>query len=59
MIVHPKYVLFLTILNLEKIKKFIKKDTTLISIDRFDENIKYFEEIFTKVLNRCKRYCQI
>ncbi len=47
---NPKVCIVSNDTHLEKIKKFIKKDTTLISIDRFDKNIKYFEEIFTKVL---------
>ncbi len=47
---NPKVCIVSNDTHLEKIKKFIKKDTTLISIDKFDKNIKYFEEIFTKVL---------
>ncbi len=47
---NPKVCIVSNNTHFEKIKKFIKKDTTLISIDRFDKNIKSFEEIFTKVL---------
>ena len=47
---NPKVCIVSNNTHLEKIKKFIKKDTTLISIDKFDKNIKSFEEIFTKVL---------
>ena len=47
---NPKVCIVSNNTHFEKIKKFIKKDTTLISIDKFDKNIKSFEEIFTKVL---------
>ena len=46
----PKVCIVSNDIQLRKIKKFIKKDTILISIDGFDKKIKCFEQIFSKVL---------
>ena len=46
----PKVCIVSNDIQLRKIKKFIKKDTILISIDGFDKKIKCFEQIFSEVL---------
>ena len=46
----PKVCIISNIQQFKKIKNFIKDDTVLISIDKFDQNIICFDEIFDKVL---------
>ena len=46
----PKVCIISNIQQFKKIKNFIKDETVLISIDKFDQNIICFDEIFEKVL---------
>ncbi|MDC3088101.1 AMP-binding protein, partial [Candidatus Pelagibacter sp.] len=45
----PKVCIVSNIEQFKKIKDYIKDETILISIDKFDENIVYFNKIFKKI----------
>ena len=45
----PKICIISNSFLFEKIKKYIKKDTIVISIDKFDKRIEFFEDIFFSV----------
>ena len=55
----PKVCIVSNDIQLKKIKKFIKKDTILISIDGFDEEIECFEGIFNNVLLDVKNFVKL
>ena len=55
----PKVCIVSNVTQLRKIKKFIKKNTILISIDGFDEKIENFEGIFNKVLLDEKNFVKL
>jgi len=44
----PKVCIVSNSLQFEKIKNYIKEDIVVISIDKFDSKIEFFENIFTK-----------
>ena len=52
----PKVCIISNIQQFKKIKNFIKDETVLISIDKFDQNIICFDEIFEKSR---QTFCQV
>ncbi len=48
----PKVCIVSNLFQYQKIKNYINENTIVISIDRFDEKIKFFEDIFIKFNSR-------
>ena len=50
----PKVCIVSNFFQFSKIKKFVKANTIVISIEKFDDEIKFFEDIFIKAMSNSK-----
>ena len=50
----PKVCIVSNFFQFSKIKKFVKANTIVISIEKFDDEIKFFEDIFVKAMSNSK-----